>query len=78
MIYLMYCNISIWQCCYRDCLKLSTEQEQTIRSAVINPMKLQIDEVGQLVKCGIIDTIIKTRSLLLVVISSARPTVKDH
>ena len=33
-------------CCYRECLKLSTEQEQTIRSAVINPMKLQIDEDG--------------------------------
>ena len=46
----MYCNVYIWQCCYRECLKLSTEQEQTIRRAVINAMKLQIDEVRQLVK----------------------------
>ena len=49
----MYCNVYIWQCCYRECLKLATEQEQTIRSAVINPMKLQIDEVRQLVKFSV-------------------------
>ena len=49
----MYCNISIWQCCYRECLKLSKEQEQTIRSAVINLMKLQIDAVRQLVKLSV-------------------------
>jgi predicted kinase len=35
------------------CLKLSTEQEQAIRSAIINAMKLQLDEVSQLVKLSV-------------------------
>ena len=49
----MYCNVYIWQCCYGECLKLSTEQEQAIRSAIINAMKLQLDEVSQLVKLSV-------------------------